>query len=180
MYSMDELSTKLNISKQSLYKLINKNQELSTLINEHSTREKRKILYDDAVLSWLSRYYRHNGADETNQGVSNGVVGEISESANAQILEYTARIATLEAKVSELEARLSEEKEANKQLRQDNGALILTVQQMTNTAFQQYQASVKKLPQPRVSPFKRLKAFFSGQRVDNTAPTDENAPGSPN
>ena len=179
MYSMDDLSTKLNISKQSLYKLINKNQELSTLISEHSTKEKRKILYDDAVLSWLSRYYRHNEANETNQGVSSGVVGASSENADAKILEYTARITELEAKVSELEARLSEEKEANKQLRQDNGALILTVQQMTNTAFQQYQASVKMISAPPKSFFKRLKAFFTGGEGEQL-PTDKNAPGSPN
>lgn len=179
MYSMDELSTKLNISKQSLYKLINKNQELSTLISEHSTREKRKILYDDAVLSWLSRYYRHDTPDETNQGVSNGVVGVISENQNAIILQYTSRITELEKKIGELEAQLNEEKEVNKQLRQDNGALILTVQQMTNTAFQQYQASVKMLPAPRKTFFKRVKAFFTGEEGQQL-PTDENAPESPN
>jgi len=175
MYSMDDLSTKLNISKQSIYKLINKNQELSTLINEHSTREKRKIFYDDAVLNWLSRYYRHNGADETNQGVSNGVVAQNFETASAKIPEHSAQVAELEAKVEELSARLRAYEEENKELRKQNGALILTIQQMTNTAFQQYQASVKMLPAPRKPLLQRLKAVFSGKGRDE-APTDGNTP----
>lgn len=67
MFSMDELAGKLNISKQSLYKLIKNNSELSTIVNEHSTKEKRKIFYDETVLNWLMRYYH------SHPGVANGV-----------------------------------------------------------------------------------------------------------
>ena len=183
MYSMDDLSTKLNISKQSLYKLINNNQELSTLIKEHSTRDKRKIFYDDAVLQWLCQHYG------IKPGVSFGVVGEVFQDESPAFpndsAPSAARIKELEAKVEGLEARLKEVEEDRKRLREENGAYLLTITQMsgtiaqmTNTAFQQYQASVKALPAPRKPLLKRLKAFFTGDD-ERQLTTDENAPESP-
>lgn len=193
MFSMDDLSTRLNISKQSLYKLINNNQELSTLIKEHSTRKKRKIFYDDVVLEWLCHHY---GVSLCRQDLKEGVLSGVGEGAfqdeNTTIPNDSApqasatRIKELEAKIEGLETRLEEVEADRKRLREENGAYLLTITQMsntiaqmTNTAFQQYQASAKMLPAPRKPFFKRLKAFFTGGEGEQR-PTDENAPGSPN
>lgn len=169
MLSMDELSTRLTISKQSLYKLINNNQELSALIKEHSTKQKRKIFYDDVVFEWLCQHYG------IKPGVSNEVVEGISQEGNEIIPEApaatsAARIAELEAQVKELEAKLKSVEEERQRLHQENGALLLTVSQMSNTisqmsntAFQQFQASVKMLPAPRKSLFERIKDVFGGK-----------------
>ena len=169
MFSMDELSTRLNISKQSLYKLINNNHELSTLIKEHSTRQKRKILYDDVVFEWLCQHYG------IKPGVSNGVVVGVSQEENETIPEApaatsAARIAELEAQVKELEAKLKSVEDERQRLHQENGALLLTVSQMSNTisqmsntAFQQFQASVKMLPAPPKPILERIKGIFMGK-----------------
>lgn len=184
MFSMDDLSTSLNVSKQSLYKLINNNQDLSTLVKAHSTREKRKIFYDNEVYEWLCQHYG------IKPGVSNGVVEGISQNESGILPDDTspssARIAELEAQVKELEAKLKSVEDERQRLHQENGALLLTVSQMSNTisqmsntAFQQFQASVKMLPAPRQPLLKRLKTFFTGDK-GNQLPTDENAPGSQN
>lgn len=169
MFSMDELSTRLKISKQSLYKLINNNQELSTLIKEHSTRQKRKIFYDNAVFEWLCQHYG------IKPGVSNGVVEGVSQNEgdirpDATPAASAARIAELEAQVKELEAKLKAADDERQRLHQENGALLLTVSQMsntisqmTNTAFQQFQASVKMLPAPRKPILERIKGIFMGK-----------------
>lgn len=169
MFSMDDLSTSLNISKQSIYKLINNNQELSTLMKEHSTRQKRKIFYDNAVFEWLCQHYG------IKPGVSNGVGVGVFQEENETIPDDTAqtsaaRIAELEAQVKELEAKLKSVEDERQRLHQENGALLLTVSQMsntisqmTNTAFQQFQASVKMLPAPRKSVLERIKGVFMGK-----------------
>lgn len=171
MFSMDDLSTKLNISKQSLYKLINNNQELSTLIKEHSTRQKRKIFYDDVVFEWLCQHYGLSLSVKLKKGVSNEVVEGVFQEENETIPDDTAaRIAELEAQVEALEARLKVSEDERQRLREENGALLLTVSQMSNTisqmsntAFQQFQASVKMLPAPRKSLFERIKDVFGGK-----------------
>ena len=170
MFSMDELSTRLNISKQSLYKLINNNQELSTLIKEHSTRQKRKIFYDNVVFEWLCQHYG------IKPGVSNGVVEGASQNESDVLPDDTApavsvaRIAELEAQIKELEAKLKAADDERQRLHQENGALLLTVSQMSNTisqmsntAFQQFQASVKMLPAPRKPLLERIKGIFTGK-----------------
>ena len=184
MYSMDDLSRLLNVSKQSLYKLIKNNQELSTLINEHSTTVKRKIFYDDEVLSWFKRYYR--------QGVSSGVGADVSQDETSKITEDTAlqgriekleaQVEALKAQIEETEARLKACEKEKQRLFEENGALLLTVSQMSstisqmsNTAFQQFQASIKMLPAPRQPFLKRLKAIFAGKSKEDT----QNAPEPP-
>ena len=187
MFSMDDLSTRLTISKQSLYKLINNNQELSTLIKEHSTRQKRKIYYDDVVFEWLCQHYG------IKPGVSNGVAAGAFQDRSEIIPEdaaptSAARIAELEAQVKELEAKLKAADDERQRLHQENGALLLTVSQMSNTisqmsntAFQQFQASVKMLPAPRKPILERIKGIFMGKGKQASqdapeAPQDAAAP----
>lgn len=191
MFSMDELSTRLNISKQSLYKLINNNQELSTLIKQHSTREKRKIFYDDAVLEWLCNHYGVALCpQDLEKGVSSGVGNGAFQDENPTIPNDSApspsatRIKELEAKVEGLEVRLEEVEADRKRLREENGAYLLTITQMsntiaqmTNTAFQQYQASVKALPAPRKPILERIKTIFGkGKQSPQEAPEQPQEP----
>lgn len=83
------------------------------------------------------------------------------EELNARIEEQIARIKALEVE--------------NQELRQQNGALILTIQQMTNTAFQQYQASVKMLSAPRKPLLQRIREAFKGKpQEEEKTPTDGN------
>lgn len=168
MYSMDDLSTKLNISKQSLYKLIKNNQELSTLINQHSTKEKRKIFYDDEVLDWLSLYY---GVDFAREGVSNEVGEGVSQDKKANFPEDTAPTPTSAARIEELEAKLKACEDENQRLREENGALLLTISQLSNS-IAQMTTTLKMLPAPRKPILERIKAVFTGkgrQEANNAA-----------
>lgn len=164
MFSMNELSSRVNVSKQRLYKLIKENQGLSTLIEEHSTRQGRFVLYDEVVLEWLMKHY-NVALGET---VETGVPLSSSEEDTASVPNDTARVKELEqeiedlkSQIKELSARLELSERDKRELQQSNGALILTVQQMTNTAFQQYQASVKMLPPAKVPLVERIKAVFT-------------------
>ena len=172
MYTMDDLSRLLNISKQSLYKLIKNNPELSTLINEHSTTVKRKIFYDDVVFNWFQRYYGQDVSNVVGVHVYHDENGEITEDTARQrrIDELEAQIIALQTQIEAAEARYKACEAEKQRLFEENGALLLTISQMsstisqmTNTAFQQFQASVKMLPAPREPIFKRLKAILWGK-----------------
>lgn len=59
-YTIKDLSTALNKTEQSLYKLIKKNDELAKLIDDNSREigTNHKKLYGEPVLEWLIKHYK--------------------------------------------------------------------------------------------------------------------------
>ena len=161
-YTINDLASNCKVSTQSIYNLIRKNQ---AFINDNSVRRQRKIYYNQTAMDFFLSYYgkatTESSVEEKKSAEIPRPEGEQSPAESSSVDDPAAsRIKALE---SELEAKEAEIKRLNDllaaketeriELLNQNGALILTLQQ-------EKQEKMLLLPAPR-KPFKeRFKSIF--------------------
>lgn len=166
-YTVEDLARSCQVSKQSIYNLINKNKDF---VNENTRKQGRKIKYNQAVLDLFLDYYgkeeaaaaggtdtaaaqeQPTEAQETPLEAADAADGEIPPAIDVKAAE--SQIAALQAEVAALKQQLADKEEERKELLRQNGALILTMQQ-------QQQERMFLLPAPKKSLGERLKGLFS-------------------
>ena len=176
MYSMKDLSSIIKKTPQSIHSLIKNNQELESIIKQHTERKGRNVFYDDTVLEWLRAYYgieettaegqpeeaSVHTANPTENDVGAGFV-EDEEGENPEPTSPDDRdilIAKQEEQIAFLQAQVVELSKDKAYLREENARLLLLLQQ---------EKDEKKLflPAPR-GPKKpigeRIKALFGAKK----------------
>ena len=146
-YTINEISSIVKVSKQSLYNLIKKNQ---SFVNENSRRIQRKVYYNQSVLDFFVSYYHGEGAPETPKTAE-----DLSPSVDSTEA-LKAEIDALKAEIDTLRKQLATKEEEHKELIHQNGALILTISQLQ-------QEKMLLLPAPKKSIGERIKGLFHAQ-----------------
>ncbi len=148
-YTINQISSIVKVSKQSLYNLIKKNQ---AFINENSRRIQRKVYYNQSALDFFVSYYNGKSAPEMPQNAEEQVsLAEISIDA------LKAEIDALKAEIDTLRKQLDAKEEERKELIRQNGALILTLQQ-------EKQEKMLLLPAPKKSINERIRGLFHASK----------------
>lgn len=147
-YSIEELSSICQKSKQSIYNLIKQNQEF---IKDNSKRYGRRIKYNQEVLNYLLEYYGMESSEHHQDTQS-----DESTSSTRATLDASAegKIEALKAEIDRLVNLLEETEAERKELLKQNGALILTLQQ-------EKQEKQLYLPAPKKTITERIKGLFS-------------------
>ena len=167
-YDIQDLSRLTNVSKATIYANIKKNQEFfkenSRREKSENTKTKPKVKFNQVALDFLlSQYGKKESAEsifsprlEGPSNLSENALKNDSEKEADQILIKTlqAKIEALEAKIEALEKELASKEGERKELLNQNGALILTIQQ-------QQQERMILLPAPKKSIGERIKGLFS-------------------
>ena len=144
-YTINQISSIVKVSKQSLYNLIKKNQ---AFINENSRRIQRKVYYNQSALDFFVSYYNGESTPEMPQNAEEQVsLAEISIDA------LKAEIDALKAEIDTLRKQLDAKEEERKELLRQNGALILTISQLQTE-------KQLLLPAPKRSIGERVKGLF--------------------
>lgn len=152
-FSMDELSARVNKSKQSLYKLIKQNKEF---INLHSRVKDRVKYYDDAVLEWLCHYYEISVEDALGKRKL-----EDTEAENPQTQPPgTAEIEALRAEIEELKAKIEQLESEKQELLNQNQQLFIQQGQLLLLLGQEKAEKQALLPPPRKPIIERVKGLF--------------------
>jgi len=157
-YTIEDLSSKCKVSKQSIYSLIKKNQEF---VKQNSIKRGKKIKYNQAVLNHFLDYY---GVKEEEQPspdapedarIAENASIEGEEPSSNTTNEDTAeeKIKALESQIEALKQELAASKEANSELIRQNGQLLLLLQE-------EKQEKMRLLPAPRKSIGERISNFF--------------------
>ena len=164
-YTINDIKAAVNVSLQSLYTLIKKNQ---AFINENSIRKQRKVYYNQAVMDFFVSYYSPDTEKkipdeiidtETGGGKAENPVKKTSyreEEQQARIDALQAEIGTLHAEIDTLRKQLDAKEEERKELIRQNGALILTLQQ-------EKQEKQLFLPAPKKSFGDKVKSIFKSK-----------------
>ncbi len=155
-YTIAQISTACNVSKQSLYRFINKNK---TFIDENSIRNHRIVYYNQTAFDFFLAYYRPEAGKETPTGAErplpegeqkNPVEAPKEDKAQEPRQEDLQRkIDALEAEIGALRKQLDDKEDERKELLRQNGALILTISQQQLL-----------LPAPKKNLTDRIKALF--------------------
>ncbi len=162
-YSINDLSSKCQVSKQSIYNLISKNKDF---INENSTRQGRKIKYNQAVLDKFLAYYDKlaEEAAATEEAPQQPEIAPIAAPDDSQgentpgtkeaiTAPLEAEITTLRKEVEGLKQQLAAKEAERLELLKQNGALILTLQQ-------EKQEKLLLLPGPKKTIGERFRGLF--------------------
>ena len=167
-YTINDIKAAVNVSLQSLYTLIKKNQ---AFINENSIRKQRKVYYNQAAMDFFISYYQpEQPADalkkwppaedkDTKAEKAEKSLPETSyreEEQQARIDALQAEIGTLHAEIDTLRKQLDAKEEERKELIRQNGALILTLQQ-------EKQEKQLFLPAPKKSFGDKVKSIFKSK-----------------
>ena len=175
---MKELSIRCGKSQQAIYKLINKNPELLSLIDKHSERNGRFINYDDEVLNWL---INHSKPVDRKDCVSPVGAGDLSSTnRDEENPKYTSPDSVEEQIVSELRARVEELSRENEALKNTIENLKLLVERERNEREdivkqngllllilnQEKQEKQALLPPPRVSLTEKVIKFFKREKKE--------------
>lgn len=166
-YTINEISSNVNISKPSLYALIKKNQ---AFVSENSIRRQRKIYYNQAVMDFFVSYYHPDQLQEgekttspvnTSEGGGNTensfLEGSYKEEPHKREVDaLKAEIDALKAEIDTLNNKLEQSETERKELIRQNGALILTLQQ-------EKQEKMLLLPAPKKSFSDKVKSLFKGK-----------------
>lgn len=160
MYSIKELSSIVNKTPQALYQLIKQNQDLSTLLKEHSIKKGRSIKYDEEILKWLLDYYEVStdwGVPTDNESASEAVIPEDTAPGIERLIEENkalqGKIELLTAENDMLRSQLAEKTALWREDRDNLGQALLLLNQERET--------VKLLlPAPRVPFTEKLKNLF--------------------
>lgn len=145
-YTVDDIASICKVTKQSIYNLIKANKQF---INENSRRHQRRLMYNQAALQYFTEYYQVEApkVDTIEASIK-------QKTKDTEVLQ--AEIKTLQAEVESLKQRLAETEAERKTLLQQNGALILTLQQ-------EKQEKLLLLPAPRKTMGERIKGLFQKQ-----------------
>ena len=161
-YTVEDLARYCQVSKQSIYNLINKNKDF---VNDNSRKQGRKIKYNQAVLNLFLDYYGKETAaadeaepqeqpieaTETPLEAAAALADEIPAQDNTAAA--AEQIAALQAEIADLKQQLADKEAERKELLQQNGALILTIQQ-------QQQERMLLLPAPRKTLGEKIRGIF--------------------
>lgn len=164
-YTINDIKAAVNVSLQSLYTLIRKNQ---AFISENSMRKQRKIYYNQKVMDFFVSYYLPE--QSTEEGKISPLAEDLSikaekaektlsetsyreEEQQARIDALQVEIKALHAEIDTLRKQLDDKEEERKELLRQNGALILTISQLQ-------QEKQLLLPAPKRSIGERVKGLF--------------------
>ena len=166
-YTINDISSKCKVSKQSLYNLIKKNQ---SFINDNSTRRQRKVYYNQAAMDFFVAYYSSPSAEDAENPLQSKKGRDTEVQAEKSPLEgfpadkpqedliksLREEIDTLKAKIAALQKDLDAKEEERKELFRQNGALLLMLQQ-------EKQEKMLLLPAPKKSFSDRMKSIFKSK-----------------
>lgn len=150
-FSINDIKSKTNVSLQSLYNLIKKNREF---IDNNSTHKQRKIYYNQAAMDFFINYYNAEATPETPPTAEEHAEKELSVQLRIEALE-TERDA-LKAEINALKKQLETKEAERLELLHQNGALILTFQQLQKE-------KMLLLPPPKKSFSDKIKSFFKSK-----------------
>ena len=171
-FTIDDLASKCQVTKQSIYNLISKNKEF---VKDNSKKQGRKIKYNQAVLDLFLGYYDKLGEDKAEETITPAAEQPTEapeKPPEAPSVETTqkptetpaeglqAKIEALQDQVRELKEQLAYKEAERLELLKQNGALILTIQQ-------QQQERMLLLPAPKKSIGDRFKGLFGKKESGN-------------
>jgi len=157
-YTIDDLSSKCKVSKQSIYSLIKKNQEF---VKQNSIRKGKKVKYNQEVLNLFLDYYGEDKAEDPSQkdpeeAIEANNAPQKAEDPSATVSQDKAaedQIRALESQIEALKQELAAAREQNTELIKQNGAVLLLLQE-------EKQEKMKLLPAPKKSIKERFSHFF--------------------
>lgn len=161
-YTIDQISTACKVSKQSLYKFINKNK---TFIEENSTRIHRVVYYNQIAMDFFLAYYQPDEKPkipisamnmDTAEGRPENPFVEAPQSDEPPEVQLTAlqrKIDALEAEIGALRKQLDASEAEKKELLRQNGEVLLLLQM-------EKQEKQLFLPAPRKTLSDRVKSLF--------------------
>lgn len=149
-YTINDIKSKTQVSLQSLYSLIKKNQ---SFIKDNSIRRQRKIYYSQSAMDFFTSYYNAEVAPETPQGAEES---DIKFSASSHIQQLEAERDALQAEIKALKKELETKETEKQELFQQNSALLLLLQQ-------EKQEKMLLLPPPKKSFSEKVKSLFKGK-----------------
>ena len=154
-YTINDIKAECQVSLQSLYTLIKKNQ---SLIKENSTRKQRKVYYNQTAMDFFTSYYRSEDTPETPQSAEKQAKNEPSADYRIEALEHERD--ALQAEIDTLHKQLEAKEAERAELLRQNGALILTISQLQ-------QEKMLLLPAPKKSFSDKVKSIFKGKPQEN-------------
>lgn len=160
-YTIEDLSSKCKVSKQSIYALIKKNQEL---VKKNSTRKGKKVKYNQEVLNFFLDYYGINEAEDPSPEdperalEAENAPQEAEDPSPISPQDKTAedKIRALESEIEALKKELASAREQNNELIRQNGQVLLLLQE-------EKQEKIKLLPAPKQSLVKKIGNFFKNK-----------------
>ena len=150
-YTINDIKTATQVSLQSLYTLIKKNQ---SFIKDNSIRKQRKIYYNQTAMDFFTSYYNAEQLPETPPEAEEHAEKEPSALFRIEALE--AERDALQAEINALKKQLEAKEAERLELLRQNGALILTLQQ-------EKQEKMLLLPAPKKSFSDKVKSIFKGK-----------------
>lgn len=152
MYSIKQLSSKCQVSIQSIYNLKSKNQSFYQLVSSNSVKHGKQIMYDEAVLNWLLNYY--GGKKSPLNDDDTGYKAFTASEAVNPINYPPANTEALEGQIKTLQTQLAAAEQERASLIQQNAQLLLLLQEEKQEKMLLLETSKKK------SLIERLKGFF--------------------
>ena len=157
-FTIEDISNICQKTKQSIYNLIKQNQ---VFIKDNSKRYGKRIRYNQEALNFFLDHYGMQTPGVNHETLLDPLIdhnnGTISPASNEGVfnpmLADKAKIEALQAEIDRLNKLLEEKEAERKELLNQNGALILTLQQ-------EKQEKMLLLPAPRKGIGEMIKGFF--------------------
>lgn len=126
-FSIAQIASKVRRSKQAIYKLISNNQELGKILPDNTITIGKGKQYSKAVLDWITEYYERIADSE-------GESQEAEEEARAgadqvEMALLRQQVEHLKEKLAMAEKQLEEVQAEKRDMRQENGALLMLLAQ---------------------------------------------------
>ena len=164
-FTIEQIASKCKVSKQSIYALIKKNK---AFINENSTRNQRKVYYNQDAMDFFISYYH----PEQTQEITNDYINQTTAETRApeggkkpsveapqedkppeDINALQRKIDALEAELKSLRKQLDASEAEKKELLRQNGEVLLLLQM-------EKQEKQLFLPAPRKTLTDKVKSLF--------------------
>lgn len=155
MYTIKQLSSKCQVSIQSIYNLKSKNQDFNQLVSSHSIKRGKQIFYDETVLNWLLEYY--GGTKSELKDDDGGYEASTASADDKPINSPPADTEALERQIEALQTQLAAAEQERTSLIQQNAQLLLLLQEEKQEKMLLLETAKKK---PLIE---RLKGFFTGR-----------------
>ena len=160
-YTIEDLSSRCKVSKQSIYSLIKKNQEF---VKNNSSKRGKKIKYNQEVLNLFLDYYGVKEAEEPSADAPEKApeaenTPQKAEEPSATVSQdepAEEKIKALESQIEALKQELAAAREQNSELIRQNGQVLLLLQE-------EKQEKMKLLPAPKQSLVKKIGNFFKNK-----------------
>ena len=126
-YGIAQIASKVRRSKQAIYKLISNNQELGKILPDNTITVGKGKQYSKAVLDWITNYYEQIADIE---GDSQDAEEETQPGADpVEMALLRQEVEHLKEKLAMTEKQLEEVQAEKRDMRQENGALLLLLAQ---------------------------------------------------